>query len=112
MQQAWRWFGPDDSVRLSHVRQAGAVGVGLFRTEFLFMNRNGELPGEEEQFEAYRSAVLAMKGLPVTIRTVDIGADKPLEGLTASELRHESVLNPALGLRAIRWSLEIGRAHV
>uniref|UniRef100_UPI0032E42497 putative PEP-binding protein n=1 Tax=Aquabacterium sp. UBA2148 TaxID=1946042 RepID=UPI0032E42497 len=49
--------------------------------------------------------VEAMKGLPVVIRTVDIGADKPLEGLTASELRHESVLNPALGLRAIRWSL-------
>lgn len=46
-----------------------------------------------------------MKGLPVTIRTVDIGADKPLEGMSSSELRHESVLNPALGLRAIRWSL-------
>ena len=46
-----------------------------------------------------------MKGLPVTIRTVDIGADKPLDGMTPSELRHESILNPALGLRAIRWSL-------
>ena len=84
---------------------AGAVGVGLFRSEFLFMNRNGELPGEEEQFEAYRSAVEAMKGLPVTIRTVDIGADKPLDRMSSAELRHEHALNPALGLRAIRWSL-------
>ena len=85
--------------------QAGAVGVGLFRSEFLFMNRGDDLPGEEEQFEAYRDAVLAMKGLPVTIRTVDIGADKPLDRLTAAELRHGQALNPALGLRAIRWSL-------
>jgi phosphotransferase system enzyme I (PtsI) len=85
--------------------EAGAVGVGLFRSEFLFMNRAGKLPDEDEQYEAYKRAVESMKGLPVTIRTVDIGADKPLEGLTASELRHESVLNPALGLRAIRWSL-------
>jgi phosphotransferase system enzyme I (PtsI) len=85
--------------------EAGAVGVGLFRSEFLFMNRGGNLPDEEEQYDAYRRAVEAMKGLPVVIRTVDIGADKPLEGLTQSELRHESVLNPALGLRAIRWSL-------
>lgn len=85
--------------------ETGAVGVGLFRTEFLFMNRNGELPGEDEQYEAYRSAVEAMKGLPVTIRTVDVGADKPLDRLTVSELKHEHALNPALGLRAIRWSL-------
>jgi len=85
--------------------EAGAVGVGLFRSEFLFMNRDGELPGEDEQFEAYRAAVEAMKGLPVTIRTVDIGADKPLDRLSANELRHEHALNPALGLRAIRWSL-------
>ncbi|CAN5840341.1 phosphoenolpyruvate--protein phosphotransferase [soil metagenome] len=84
---------------------AGAVGVGLFRSEFLFMNRNGELPGEDEQFEAYRAAVESMKGLPVTIRTVDIGADKPLDRMSANELRHEHALNPALGLRAIRWSL-------
>jgi phosphotransferase system enzyme I (PtsI) len=84
---------------------AGAVGVGLFRSEFLFMNRNGALPGEDEQFEAYRSAVQAMRGLPVTIRTVDIGADKPLDAMSAQELRHEHLLNPALGLRAIRWSL-------
>lgn len=85
--------------------EAGAVGVGLFRSEFLFMNRGGELPGEDEQFEAYRTAVEAMKGLPVTIRTVDIGADKSLDRMSANELRHEHVLNPALGLRAIRWSL-------
>jgi phosphotransferase system enzyme I (PtsI) len=85
--------------------EAGAVGVGLFRTEFLFMNRGGELPGEDEQFEVYRSAVQAMQGLPVTIRTVDIGADKPMDRMSASELRHEHALNPALGLRAIRWSL-------
>lgn len=84
---------------------AGAVGVGLFRSEFLFMNRGGELPGEDEQFEAYRAAVEAMKGLPVTIRTVDIGADKPLDRMSSAELRHEHALNPALGLRAIRWSL-------
>jgi phosphotransferase system enzyme I (PtsI) len=85
--------------------EAGAVGVGLFRSEFLFMNRGGDLPGEDEQFEAYRDAVLAMNGLPVTIRTVDIGADKPLERMSPQELRHEHGLNPALGLRAIRWSL-------
>jgi phosphotransferase system enzyme I (PtsI) len=85
--------------------EAGAVGVGLFRSEFLFMNRNGELPGEDEQFSAYRGAVEAMQGLPVTIRTVDIGADKPLERMSVHELRHEHALNPALGLRAIRWSL-------
>lgn len=84
---------------------AGALGVGLFRSEFLFMNRGGKLPDEDEQFEAYRAAVQAMEGLPVTIRTVDVGADKPLDRMTAQELRHEHTLNPALGLRAIRWSL-------
>jgi phosphoenolpyruvate-protein phosphotransferase (PTS system enzyme I) len=85
--------------------EAGAVGVGLFRSEFLFLNRNGELPGEDEQFEAYRAAVEAMNGMPVTIRTVDIGADKSLDRMSVNELRHEHALNPALGLRAIRWSL-------
>jgi phosphoenolpyruvate-protein phosphotransferase (PTS system enzyme I) len=93
---------PDDAAA---ALDAGAVGVGLFRSEFLFMNRGSDLPGEDEQFEAYRAAVLAMKGLPVTIRTVDIGADKPLERMSQHELRHEHLLNPALGLRAIRWSL-------
>ena len=86
-------------------REAGAVGIGLFRSEFLFMNRDGELPGEDEQFEAYKTAVEAMGGWPVTIRTVDIGADKALDRMSANELRHEHALNPALGLRAIRWSL-------
>ena len=84
---------------------AGAAGIGLFRSEFLFMNRDGQLPTEDEQFEAYRTAVDAMQGLPVTIRTVDVGADKAFERMSANELRHEHVLNPALGLRAIRWSL-------
>ncbi|WP_300559400.1 phosphoenolpyruvate--protein phosphotransferase [Limnohabitans sp. Rim8] len=80
---------------------AGAVGVGLFRSEFLFMGRQGHLPDEEEQYQAYRRAVDGMNGLPVTIRTVDVGADKPLD-----ETRHDAAhLNPALGLRAIRWSL-------
>jgi phosphotransferase system enzyme I (PtsI) len=85
--------------------EAGAVGVGLFRSEFLFLNRSGALPDEDEQFEAYRAAVEAMQGMPVTIRTVDVGADKSLERMSVNELRHEHALNPALGLRAIRWSL-------
>jgi len=93
---------PDDA---QAAREAGAAGVGLFRSEFLFMNRDGHLPDEDEQFEAYRAAVQAMEGLPVTIRTVDIGADKPLDRLSMNELRHEHLLNPALGLRAIRWCL-------
>ncbi|KWR90074.1 phosphoenolpyruvate--protein phosphotransferase [Cupriavidus sp. IDO] len=85
---------------------AGAVGVGLFRSEFLFMNRRGDLPDEEEQFQAYRAAVDAMHGLPVTIRTIDIGADKPLDGRGDGRSDDfETALNPALGLRAIRWSL-------
>ena len=89
----------------SSALEAGAVGVGLFRSEFLFMNRGGDLPGEDEQFEAYRDVVISLGGLPVTIRTVDVGADKPLERMSQQELRHEHGLNPALGLRAIRWSL-------
>ena len=79
---------------------AGAAGVGLFRSEFLFMGREGKLPGEEEQFEAYKAAVQGMQGLPVTIRTIDVGADKPLD-----KVSRDISLNPALGLRAIRWSL-------
>jgi phosphotransferase system enzyme I (PtsI) len=89
---------PEDSPAALDV---GAVGVGLFRSEFLFMGREGALPDEEEQYLAYKRAVDGMKGLPVTIRTVDIGADKPLDR-TAKDETH---LNPALGLRAIRWSL-------
>jgi len=80
---------------------AGALGVGLFRSEFLFMGRHGRLPDEDEQYEAYRRAVEGMQGLPVTIRTIDVGADKPLDD-TPRDTGH---LNPALGLRAIRWSL-------
>ncbi|HSV52019.1 MAG TPA: phosphoenolpyruvate--protein phosphotransferase [Burkholderiaceae bacterium] len=81
--------------------KAGAVGVGLFRSEFLFMGRHGKLPDEEEQYRAYKRAVDGMLGMPVTIRTVDIGADKPLD----KSSKDEGHLNPALGLRAIRWSL-------
>ena len=80
----------------------GAVGVGLFRSEFLFMGReDGKLPDEDEQYRAYRAAVEGMHGLPVTIRSVDVGADKPLDDRRADTTH----LNPALGLRAIRWSL-------
>jgi phosphoenolpyruvate-protein phosphotransferase (PTS system enzyme I) len=82
--------------------EAGATGVGLFRSEFLFMGRAGHhhiIPSEDEQFEQYRKAVLAMKGRPVTIRTLDIGADKPLDPT------EHNALNPALGLRAIRYCL-------
>ena len=86
--------------------KAGAVGVGLFRSEFLFMGRESsglaKLPDEEEQYQAYKRAVEGMQGLPVTIRTVDIGADKPLD---RNEKAGDAHLNPALGLRAIRWSL-------
>ena len=89
---------PEDSTA---ALAAGAVGVGLFRSEFLFMGRAGNLPCEEEQYQAYRRAVEGMQGLPVTIRTVDIGADKPLD----RNVRETAHLNPALGLRAIRWSL-------
>jgi phosphotransferase system enzyme I (PtsI) len=78
---------------------AGAEGVGLFRSEFLFMNRSTS-PGEDEQFEAYRQVVLEMAGRPVTIRTIDIGADKVLEGGPALH-----AANPALGRRAIRYAL-------
>ncbi|MDR6213258.1 phosphoenolpyruvate--protein phosphotransferase [Paracidovorax wautersii] len=80
--------------------RAGAVGVGLFRSEFMFMGRNGHLPDEEAQYQAYREAVEGMQGLPVTLRTIDVGADKPLD-----KGHKDSHLNPALGLRAIRWSL-------
>ena len=89
---------PEDALAALDV---SAVGVGLFRSEFLFMGREGALPDEDEQYDAYKRAVDGMKGLPVTIRSVDIGADKPLDR-TAKDDTH---LNPALGLRAIRWSL-------
>ena len=82
--------------------EAGANGVGLFRSEFLFMGRAGHLekfPSEDEQFESYCQTVLSMKGRPVTIRTLDVGADKPLDE------DEQTALNPALGLRAIRYCL-------
>jgi phosphotransferase system enzyme I (PtsI) len=91
---------PEDAVG---ALKAGAVGVGLFRSEFLFMGRSGKLPDEEEQYQAYRRAVEGMQGLPVTIRTVDVGADKQLD--RGASRVGEDHLNPALGLRAIRWSL-------
>jgi len=95
---------PED---VAAVDAAGASGIGLFRTEFLFLNRAG-LPDEEEQFEAYRSVVEAMHGLPVTIRTYDLGADKSIDGM-----ERPSLVNAALGLRAIRLCLtEPERFHV
>ena len=86
---------PDD---IGEVRENGATGIGLFRTEFLFLNRDN-LPDEEEQFEAYRRVVREMDGLQVTIRTYDLGADKQINGVGYSST------NPAMGLRAIRLSL-------
>src|SRR5690606_25958126 len=78
--------------------QAGADGIGLFRSEFLFMGRH-DLPSEAEQYQAYAAVVKTMAGRPVTIRTLDPGADKTLDGdVTVAT-------NPALGLRAIRYCL-------
>jgi phosphoenolpyruvate-protein phosphotransferase (PTS system enzyme I) len=91
---------PEDTVQAI---AAGAVGVGLFRSEFLFMGRGGQIPNEEEQYQAYAKAVMGMQGLPLTIRTVDVGADKPLDDSRHAD--EQSLLNPALGLRAIRWCL-------
>ena len=83
-------------------REAGAEGIGLMRSEFLFLGRD-EPPGEDEQFEAYREAIRAMRGRPVTIRTVDVGADKALpHGALHATL---ASANPALGRRAIRLCL-------
>ncbi|CAI07696.1 PEP-utilizing enzyme, component EI of PTS system [Aromatoleum aromaticum EbN1] len=88
--------GPKD---LNQVKAVNADGVGLYRTEFLFIGRDA-LPDEEEQYEAYRAVLKSMPGKPVTIRTFDVGADKALNGVGT---RFEP--NPALGLRAIRYSL-------
>ena len=87
---------PDDVVQ---VKASGATGIGLYRTEFLFMNRR-EAPNEEEQFEAYKAVAEAMEGKPVTIRTLDLGADKQMNADT-----ERTCTNPALGLRAIRLCL-------
>jgi phosphotransferase system enzyme I (PtsI) len=86
---------------VTQVNDMGADGIGLFRTEFIFMNRD-DLPNEDEQFETYRTVVKAMAGKPVTIRTLDIGADKQARALRVIN-RDEP--NPALGLRAIRYCL-------
>ena len=83
---------------LPDVKENGATGIGLFRSEFLFLNRDN-LPDEEEQFNAYREVIEAMDGLPVTIRTFDLGADKQIKGAV------RVASNPALGLRAIRLCL-------
>lgn len=93
---------PDDC---AFANEVGATGIGLFRTEFLFMTRDS-MPDEDEQFEAYRRVVVSMTGRPVTIRTLDIGADKTPH---AARLMFGSgvfnTTNPALGLRAIRFCL-------
>ena len=87
--------GPKD---IAAARAVNADGVGLYRTEFLFIGRDS-LPDEDEQYEAYRSVLKTMGKRPVTIRTFDVGADKALNGNTRVEP------NPALGLRAVRYSL-------
>ncbi len=86
---------PED---VEEAAEAGAMGIGLFRSEFLFLNRD-DLPSEDEQFEAYRRVADAMHGRPVTIRTLDLGADKSINGADRGGP------NPALGLRAIRFCL-------
>ncbi len=87
---------------LDQALAAGAQGLGLVRSEFLYMNRE-DLPDEDEQFEAYRGLVRGMAGRPVTIRTLDVGGDKLAAPLT--ETGGGEGTNPALGLRAIRLSL-------
>src|SRR5712671_950340 len=84
----------------SEVLESGAEGVGLFRTEFMFLNRK-DLPDEEEQFAAYREVAEALKGRPVILRTLDVGADKALNGGDGAH----TMPNPAMGLRAIRFCL-------
>ncbi|MFZ9081227.1 MAG: phosphoenolpyruvate--protein phosphotransferase [Burkholderiaceae bacterium] len=90
---------PDD-VQIAIDR--GCDGIGLFRSEFLFMNRS-TIPSEDEQFQAYSAVVKAMGGRPVTIRTLDAGADKEV---TALSIGHDRPNNPALASRAIRYSLQ------
>jgi phosphotransferase system enzyme I (PtsI) len=89
---------PED---LGQALDSGATGIGLFRSEFLYLNREG-LPSEDEQFEAYRSVAAGMAGKPVTVRTFDLGADKQKEGLGGLA---RVAPNPALGLRAVRFCL-------
>ncbi len=87
------------------VRQSGAAGIGLLRTEFLYMNR-GDVPGEEEQYAALRDLVIAMDGRPTVVRTLDVGGDK-LAFSVGGHLSESA--NPALGLRGIRLSLKMRR---
>jgi phosphotransferase system enzyme I (PtsI) len=89
---------PED---MPEVLEAGAEGVGLFRSEFMFLNRK-DLPSEDEQFEAYRNVAVAMAGRPVVLRTLDLGADKALNG---DGMPGQNMPNPAMGLRAIRFCL-------
>ncbi len=89
---------PEDAVL---VRQVGAAGIGLYRTEFLFMNRT-DLPDEEEHLASYLHVIKILEDQPITIRTVDLGADKRLDGEQGATV----VANPALGLRAIRLCLK------
>lgn len=84
------------------VTDVGADGVGLYRTEFLFMNRD-QMPDEEEQYQAYRGVVEALNGAPVTLRTLDMGADKTIDG---GRYASSWCSNPALGLRAVRLCLK------
>lgn len=85
------------------VRNVGAKGVGLYRTEFLYMNRDTP-PDEEEHFETYMVVLKALRGLPLTIRTLDLGADKQVDG--AGKQTGPIKSNPALGLRAVRLCLK------
>lgn len=84
------------------VLAVGAAGVGLLRSEFMFMNRT-DLPSEDEQYEVLRSLLASMGGAPLTVRTLDVGADKLASAIGA----YGSDPNPALGLRAIRFSLKM-----
>ncbi len=88
---------------LETLRDVGAKGVGLYRTEFLYMNRETP-PDEEEHFESYMGVLKTLRGLPLTIRTLDLGADKQMDG--AGKQTGPIKSNPALGLRAIRLCLK------
>jgi phosphotransferase system enzyme I (PtsI) len=88
---------PED---VENVKRSGAEGVGLYRTEYLFINRD-VLPSEEDQFAAYHKVATALKGQPVVIRTLDLGGDKFL-----SSLQIPQEMNPFLGWRAIRFCLQ------
>lgn len=89
---------PEDAIQAVEL---GAIGVGLFRSEFLFMDRHQALPDEDQQYQEYRRVIDLMHGLPVNIRTIDVGADKALG--SGSDLSQTGT--SPLGLRAIRWSL-------